>query len=794
MVATTKKLIKFSFILLCFSSLSTSLVFSQRTTLVQTIRGVVVDKASQQPLIGVSVIVNTTPQKATVTDENGVFRFENVPVGNYAVTINYVGYNPDEQDNLSLTSGKELILKFEMIESVVSLNEVTVSAYNRKDQPLNEMATVSARSFTVDETKRYAGTYGDPARMAAKYAGVTPARDNRNDIIIRGNSSMGLLWRIDDVEITNPNHFGASGTTGGPITVINSNLLSNSDFFTGAFPAEYGNALAGVFDLRLRTGNAEKREYWAQLGWNGLEAGAEGPISKKNQSTYMISYRYSITDLIERMGIDLDESSQYQDLTFKLNFPKTKIGSVSLFGIGGLSNIKIQDSQKPSDEWTFPSYGEDLQNGSNMGVVGLTHLVFFNANSRLKTTVSISGNEVLTKIDTFTVADPETHVVWAGENSSEVKYSIFTQYKSKLGPKNEYKIGAMFDSYHVNYVDSQAYHGSYKVNTNSSDIMNLVRGYGEWQHKFTQSITLYSGIYGQYFLFNQSWALEPRAGMKWDVAKNHTISAGLGMHSQMQPRLFYFVQTELPDGTYALTNKDMDFSKAFHMVLSYDYLITKNLRLKLEGYYQHLYDIPVQTTQPAYSLINVGAEYFVDRYDSLVNKGTGDNYGLELTFEKYFSKNFFWLFTTSLSQSYYYGYDNIKRNTAFNSRYAFNVLGGYEVPIRKLNSKINLGVNFTWAEGLPYLPYDGPASQAAGEVVYDWANAYELRRDPYRRISFRLGYIRNTKRFSTETSFDLQYRSNYTNVYMYRVDVTTGEVIQAYTMGFYPMACVKFMF
>lgn len=156
----------------------------------------------------------------------------------------------------------------------------------------------------------------------ANYTGVVYAGDSRNDIVIRGNSPMGLLWRLDGVEIPNPNHFAALGTTGGAISIINNNLLTNSDFFTGAFPAEYGNATDGVFDLKLRSGNNENREYVFQVGLNGFELGAEGPFSKNAEASYLINYRYSTYALLHAIGIETGEGSStpfYQDLPFKLD-------------------------------------------------------------------------------------------------------------------------------------------------------------------------------------------------------------------------------------------------------------------------------------------------------------------------------------------------------------------------------------------------------------------------------------------------------------------------------------------
>jgi len=272
-------------------SISFSNSFAQNNY-TQTIRGTVIDKSSQSPLIGASIILmNSDPLIGTITDIDGKFRLENIPVGRQGITISYLGYNTIALPGLNLTSGKELVLTIELEENITSLSKVVITAEQRKDIAINEMATVSARSFTVEETERYAGSLGDPSRMVSNFAGVSMTNDSRNDIIIRGNSPSGLLWRLDGIEIPNPNHFGAFGTTGGPVSMLNNNLLTNSDFITSAFPAEYGNAMSGVFDLKMRHGNNEKREYVGQIGFNGFELGAEGPFKKGSRASYLANYR-----------------------------------------------------------------------------------------------------------------------------------------------------------------------------------------------------------------------------------------------------------------------------------------------------------------------------------------------------------------------------------------------------------------------------------------------------------------------------------------------------------------------
>lgn len=778
-------------LLICLFSISVFSGFTQKN-LTQTLRGVVVDRETQLPLSGVNIILpNTSPQQGTISDENGRFRFENAPVGRQTVQASYIGYKTQVIDNITISSAKEKILKIELEESVTELDEVVIKATVQKDKPINKMATVSARSFTVEETSRYPGSYDDPARMAANYAGVMSVRDNRNDIIIRGNSSTGLLWRLDGIEIPNPNHFAASGTTGGPITILNNNLLTNSDFFTGAFPAEYGNALAGVFDMKMRTGNNETREHWLEFGYNGLEFGTEGPFSKKSNASYLISYRYSMVDIIDLLGAEV-ETTKYQDLTVKLNFPMKK-GRLSLVGLGGKSYIEMFDSNDNQNEWSFDDWGEDLSNGSDIGSLALSYVHFFGTKTRMQTAVSIYGSAVTTQIDTFYL-NPELIGNWAGEKSSEVKASLTSHINTKINNKNILNYGIKADRYFVSFEDSTINNGVFQVDTDvKNEQFNMYQAYAQFKHKFTNYIDLYSGINLQYLDLNNTYSIEPRLGFNWTINSRNSFKMGYGLHSQAQLRVIYFTQTKLDDGSYVYTNKNLDLSKSHQFVLGYDHLFSDNLRLKFETYYQHLYDIPVKPSQPEYSVLNFGAEYFIERVDSLTNDGTGENYGIELTLERFLKDNFYFLLTTSLYESTYKGYDDKKRNTAFNGNFAINVLGGYEIPLRKTNAFI-IGLKTTYAGGRPYVPYDVEATVAQREEVLNWDHAYENRQKDYFRVNLRLGIRRNKPKFNVEIAMDLQYRTNYTSVYERRIDPLTGKIYRNYEMALYPMASYRIQF
>ena len=765
----------------------------------QTVRGTISDKQSQTPLPGVVISIPELGNKyATISDENGEFRIAQVPVGRRTLQFFLIGYHSATVSNLLVYSGKESVLKLELEEKVVTTQEAIVTAGN-KGQPINEMALISARSFTVEQTERYAGTWYDPARMAANYAGVAAMGDQRNDIIIRGNSPVGLLWRLEGVNIPNPNHFGSLGTTGGPISILNNNLLDNSDFFTGAFPAEYGNALAGVFDLRMRSGNNEKREYTGQIGLNGLELGAEGPISKSGKSSYLINYRYSTLELFKKLGINYGVSAapQYQDLSFKFNFPRTKFGKISLFGIGGTSFIEVLKSKQKSTDWTFGLNNIDVRYGSDMGVAGLTHVYFFNPNennsARLNTSFAISGEQSTVRSDSAYIDKPS--MTYYHDRSYEIKYTASSQLSKKYSSRFNTSLGVSSQFFKVYYSDS-ALNKNYefvKLNQTNGENIALIQAFAQAQYSLTPVIKLYGGLHSQYFTLNGSKTLEPRVALRWNISGSQSLNLGAGIHSQLQPRLFYFVQTRLPDHSYIETNTQLDFSYSDQVILAYDWNISENFRLKTETYYQNLRNIPVEQKLSHYSILNFGSDFGQIQTDSLVNNGTGYNYGLELTLEKLLADNYYILFTSSLFQSKYKGSDGILRNTIFNGNYVLNLLSGYTFALGA-NHSLSIDIKAVTAGGKRYIPILEAESKIKGDAVRDYHHAYENRYPSYFRFDARAMLRFNLKKFNTELSFDVQNITKRKNVLLETYNAATSSIQYDYQLGLFWVALWRIQF
>ncbi|MBL4862568.1 MAG: carboxypeptidase regulatory-like domain-containing protein [Crocinitomicaceae bacterium] len=431
--------------------LSPVVLFGQLT---QTIRGQVLDRYSEALIPGVKIfVIGESDTLKQISNFEGEFRFENVPVGRYMVFATAMGYEEVVLSNLELISSKELVLEVKITEKVLNVQEVKVTAREKGDA-INQLATVSARTFSVEESQRYAGSLNDVARMAQNFAGVQGADDSRNDIIIRGNSPSGVLYRLEGIDIPNPNHFARFGTTGGPVSMLNNNVLSNSDFFTGAFPAEYGNALAGVFDLKMRRGNNEKFEFMGQIGLNGVEAMAEGPISKKKKSSFLVNYRYSTLEVFKLIGVEFGTAAlpKYQDGSFKFRFP-SKNGVTQVFGIGGLSNIKIlsKDTEGQNDIWGIT--GNDIYYASNTGVIAVTRKQRINSNSFFEIMAGIQGAYNQVRNDTLDFSGENPFTTFRS-NSTIARQTTVFNYQNKISSRHLIKAGVINDVYILSLSDS----------------------------------------------------------------------------------------------------------------------------------------------------------------------------------------------------------------------------------------------------------------------------------------------------------------------------------------------------
>lgn len=697
-----------------------TILVSQAQKPTQNIRGVIRDAKTQNTLPGANIVL-IDENEGTISDSEGQFILDDIPVGRHNLQVSFVGYDPVIHAGLLLTSGSEMVLEIEMEPAFAQIGEVVVKPTIRKDRPVNSMATVSARTFSVEEAGRYAGAIDDPGRMAGNFAGVTTVAPHVNAIVVRGNAPKGLSWRLQGVDIPVPSHFSGSNVVGGGgLTVFSSQVLANSDFYTGAFPAEYGNATAGVFDMKLRNGNRHNHEYALQIGVQGVEAAAEGPFKKGGEGSFLFNYRYSTMALIFPLLPEVNNSDElpiYQDLSFKLNMPVRKFGTFSLWGIGGLSESTMKGTDDV-DKWLYPENRERMQFNYNMGATGISHSKSLSKKTYIRSTLSLSGSEhayneksrldslnpeelmplhnVQMTLSKAALASRLTHVynsrltVMAGIDVSNHMYDL-------LGSARDYKT-EMFNQ----IMDGRG---------NSW----LMEGWMQGRYKLSPDLFFTAGLNTSWFEINKDYTLEPRLSASWQFRPDHQFSLGYGNHHQAEPLFVYFLTEENSQtGDLRYPNKNLKRMGAHHFVFSYDWSVTDNLRLKAEPYFQLLYDVPVVDNTP-YSMVNFMSDWTFDK--NLISTGTGTNMGIDFTLERFLKNGYYYMTTASFYDSKYTGGDGITRQTRYNGCYVANILGGKEWEIRKKNM-LSLNFKFTFMGPYWHHPVDEAASNLAGTIVY----------------------------------------------------------------------------
>ncbi len=742
----------------------------------QTIKGNVYDQASQDKLLGVSVILlSTNPTLGSTTDNDGKFKINNVPIGRYDIQLSYIGYETKVIPAVMVTSGKEVILNVDLKEAVTTLNEVVVSARG-KEKPLNSMITLSGRSFTVEETGRYAGGLDDPGRLVSTFAGVSDGSLQSNGIVVRGNAPFGTGYRIEGLSVDNPNHFaGEDFLGGGFVSILSKQVLSNSDFLTGAFPAEYGNALSSVFDMKLKTGNTEKYEHTFQAGVLGLDVASEGPIIKNTNSSYIFNYRYSTFGIVQDILPDETGLPVYQDLSFKFNFP-TKIGIFSLWGSGGL------ESYKSGNELDKEKEKEIIDDKSSTGILGLKHKLNIGHTAYISTSIGVNAstkNNILKNLYT-------DDIYYWDEKMDNIygKYMFSTSFNQKISSRLFVRTG--IDAEYLFY-DIKNYKSNSRPNpmvqlVNHDGNTNMWQGYLQIKYDLLQNININAGVHQQHLALNNTNSTEPRVGIQWSVNNKNTLSFAYGRHSQIHSLNVYFVEKSSQTGII-LPNKNLDFMKANHFVFGYDLSISNNIRLKIEPYYQTLFDVPVEENT-AFSIINLIDLNTFNK--SLVNKGTGRNMGIDLTLERFFENNYYYTITASLFDSKFKGGDGIERNTIYNKKFITNILGGKEFIINKKNIlSLNGRLYINLGNYISPVDYSNQTNQSA---------YFETQQPTNYRFDISASYTRNREKINTTWSIQILNILNSKSPMSPTEDLLTNEFYYKYESVMLPSLSWKIQF
>ena len=720
----------------------------------------------------VTIMLSDMPGTGTTTDEKGQFVLSGIPIGRHNVQATYLGYEPGIFREVLVTSAKEVYLDISLKENVQELSEVVIRPQINKEQPLNKMAVTGARMLSVEEASRYAGGLDDPARLVSSFAGVA-ANLSSNGISIHGNAPHLLQWRMEDVEIPNPNHFADISILGGGIlSSLSSQVLGNSDFFTGAFPAEYGNAVSGVFDMKLRNGNNRKMENTIQAGVLGLDIASEGPLSKKHQASYIFNYRYSTTGLLNRIypGLDMGGTLDYQDLNFKFNFPTRKAGTFSVWGTSLIDKYEGDFEENPQ-EWEHTRDNFKSTAKQYMAAGGISHRYFFPNDAMLKTTLAATYSEMNATEDSY--AADHTFTPFTYQKNKNTNLTLTSSYNRKFSARHTNQTGFTYTRMFYDMRMNLAPFETAPLNTLSKGKgqTDLISVYTSSAFGITNQLSINAGLNSQILTLNNSWTLEPRLGMKWTPTARTSLALAYGLHSRMEKMDVYFVNSK-SSGKESV-NKDLDFTKAHHLMLTLGYKLSDNLLLKVEPYVQFLYDVPV-IADSSYSVLN-RREFYVE--EALVNKGKGRNIGVDITLEKYLSRGLYYLITASVFDSKYKGGDGVWHNTRFNRRYILNTLIGKEWMLGKNKQNIlSANTKFTLQGGERYSPLDTEASLSHPdkEAQYDETRAYSQQYPVMFIANFTVSYKINKKKVAHEFAIKALNVTGTKEYYGYHYNLKSG--------------------
>ncbi|MBK8581322.1 MAG: TonB-dependent receptor [Flavobacteriales bacterium] len=720
----------------------------------QTVRGTVLDADSRQPVIGAAVaVVGSTPPLGAVTDLDGRFTIVNVPVGRIDLRVRAIGFEDGMLNNILVSAGKESVLNIMLTGSITQMDAVTVTAKKERGEVRNDMATVSARTISVEETSRIAGSINDPARMVSAFPGVAGDATGDNAIVARGNSPTGVLWRLEGIEIPNPNHFSEEGNTGGPINVLNSDMLDNSEFYTGAFAPEYGNALSAVFDMHLRDGNDTKREYTLKAGVLGTDLTAEGPMPGVKGGSYLANYRYSTLSLLDKAGIvDYGGVPNYMDASFKLKLPTGHAGTFTLFGLGGISHI-IQEDEGVTGDTLF----NHADFGARMGVVGLEHTRTLSENSYVHSSISLSGNSSSTVYDEAPVPGEDLLVLRNQDDLNRWTTRIASTLNVKLDAKNKLRSGIIlsFDRFGLSSNTWDDAEQRMKTDVDQRGDAATVQAFTSWKWRWNERWSMTSGVHVLHFGVDDATSVEPRMGIRFQQRRDQAFTFGAGLHSRTETLMTYFAEDENAENGTVQPNTGLGLTKAAHLVLGYERMLTEDIRFTVEGYYQHLYDVPVENDpHSAFSLLNKN-DWFTNR--ALVNAGLGRNFGIEASLEKYFTHGWHFMATASLSDARYKALDGVWRNSRFNMGTVANVLAGKEWNLggEGKDHVMTTGFRYSLMGGQYATPIDLQASIAAGEEVKS-NDPWSKKEPAIHKLDVVLAYSIGRPKASHEFKIDVQ--------------------------------------
>lgn len=693
--------------------------------------GKVSEMLSKEAISGVYVqILNA--EYATVTDDDGSFKLEKIPIGNYSLQFSVEGFNPVIRTDIIVRSKRITSLEIPFDLTPVAKNEVNVSAgyfHQPKEQP------ASSINFTREEIRRAPGSAGDVSRIIANLPSIAKISDNMNTLVVRGGNPIENSFFVDNIEIPNINHFPTWGSTGGPIGLINVDFIQDVNFYSGGFSSQYGDRLSSVMDIGYREGNREEMDFQLDLHMAGFGMVTEGPLLN-GKGSYLLSARKSFLDLLVA-AIGTGVAPRYSDFQGKIVLDLNAKNKLIVMGIAGIDRIAWdREEALDSGQTGFGNYY------SHEYTVGLNWFSMWGQKGHSNTSISHSTTRY--KTDWY---DARTQKLWGINNTIEQSYTLRNINHFSFNHTGQIQLGFQWkhiidnQDYLMNdYVDITGNHIPEFQNTRKyeadkgSAFLNLV-----WNP--LAPIHLNVGLRADYFSYNKNTSISPRLSVRVDLSSKFSVHGAFGIFTQNLPIMLLSLDEN---------NDSLLDPRAYHYIIGFKHLITDNTQLTVELYDKEYYHFPVSEEQP---LLFYCDEFIFERIQlgkcTFRDTGRAQAYGIELSLQKKLAHNLYGLVSASYFRTRYMDMTETWRDRIFDNQYIFSVEGGY-----KPNNKWEFSVRWILAGGIPYTPFDIEKSTAANTGIFNDTRINEERQPPYHSLN-----IRCDKRFHFKGSSLIFYLS-----------------------------------
>ncbi len=746
----------------------------------QTIRGEVVDKVTLQPIFNALINLEGTDLFVT-TDSLGVFRITEVPVGRYMIKATHTSYSTLIEP-LLLGAGKEQVLRIELEQRILLLDSVVV----RNRSWMISSTEGNGISLSMDEINRIPANYFDPVRMLTSFPGTAAANDQANHLIVRGRSPNTILWRLEGLNMVNPNHQTNAGTlsdvpvqTGGGVNILSGQMLGKTQFTADPVDPDLGNGWS-VINMEFRDGNAEKWETTLQASLIGIDIAEEGPIGG---GSFIANYRYSFVGILTGLGLDFGgESISFQDLSFSYSLPREK-SRIKIFGMGGLSSNTFEAVEDES-EWEVDKDSQDIQYQGKTGALGFSYRTNTGRNSSLELSTLYSATN---QARDYTENDIPL-AIYNGYGREEFTFqreliSNRIEFKRQW-KKGWWRLGSLND-FHYAQIRSRYYaesSGTF-IGENRVSLLGINwQPYLQVRWMVSPRLTVIPGLRYSYFTHSKSSSFEPRLDVSYDFNSRNYITILLARNSMTQPARYYLTNSR---------NRYLGFSYSDNLTVVYGYQARQNFQLKLTAYLQCQDEIP----EFAPLFVSAANQFEELPLFNLANEGKARNYGLEAVVERKIENGFYLLGGSSIYKSEFRA-QSAWWDSRFDGNFTLNITMGKERMQPRQNKKryFRYSGRILLIGGFNQRAIDSSLSSQSRTTVYDYGQPFVIGLENYIRLDLSVSWRTEKPGSSRVFGIDIQNVLNREHSFGNYFDVRQDRVISKNQLGLIPVMYYRIEF